>query len=54
MEPGEDSHREMNREYKRKNSLLVVHPDLHIKKSKIFESHDPNLRKTKIICTIGY
>jgi len=27
--------------------------DVIIKKSKIFQSNDPSLRKTKIICTIG-
>jgi hypothetical protein len=38
----------------RKESLLVAHPELHIRKSKIFSENDPKLRKTKIICTIGY
>ena len=50
MDKKEDHH---NKSFDRKQSLLVSHPDLHIKKSKIFETQDPGLRKTKIICTIG-
>jgi len=30
------------------------HPEISIPKSRIFQTYDKGLRKTKIICTIGY
>jgi hypothetical protein len=34
-------------------SVVAQHPEISIKKAKIFENFDKSLRKTKIICTIG-
>jgi len=48
MEPTINSHMQ------RQQTSLISHPDLFIKKNKIFKINDPSLRKTKIICTIGY
>ncbi len=38
---------------KRRQSMLVSHPEINIYKNKIFNENDPKTRKTKIICTIG-
>jgi hypothetical protein len=38
----------------RKDSIIKQHPELNIRKRKIFENFPINNRKTKIICTIGY
>jgi hypothetical protein len=45
---------EPKRTMERRQSQLVAHPELHISKQRIFAENDPKLRKTKIICTIGY
>jgi hypothetical protein len=39
---------------KRYNSLIVPFSEIDLKKAKIFTKNDPSIRKTKIICTIGY
>ena len=35
------------------DTVSMTHPELNIRKKKIFEQFDINKRKTKIICTIG-
>ncbi len=40
--------------YQRKSSILVSHPELSMRKEKIFVKSNPQDRKTKIVCTLGY
>jgi hypothetical protein len=35
-------------------SVLAAHPEISLRKEKIFIKSDPEDRKTKIVCTLGY
>jgi hypothetical protein len=41
-------------ESNRKLSNLITHPEISLRKEKIYNSADPEKRKTKIVCTLGY
>jgi len=44
----------MDSKFQRKNSILSSHPEISLRKEKIFVKANPQNRKTKIVCTLGY
>jgi len=44
----------MDSQFQRKSSILAAHPEISLRKEKIFIKSNPHDRKTKIVCTLGY
>jgi len=42
-----------NRNIQRRMSTLMAHPEISLRKEKIFVKSNPDDRKTKIVCTLG-
>ena len=42
-----------HKESVRKQSILIQHPEIQLQKKSIFTHRDANMRKTKIVCTLG-
>jgi len=44
---------ESNKPYVRKNSVLAMHPEISLRKEKIYKGANLENRRTKIVCTLG-
>lgn len=44
---------ESHKPYVRKNSVLAMHPEISLRKEKIYRTANIQNRKTKIVCTLG-
>lgn len=43
----------MDSKFQRKTSILAAHPEISLRKEKIFVKSNPADRKSKIVCTLG-
>jgi len=44
----------MHSHFHKQTSVLISHPEISLRKEKIFVKSNPDDRKTKIVCTLGY